>query len=505
MSCAPALYPRTDFDPGDRLNAAGGRDNATVSTSRLTAQTPALILGSHIAALGVLRVLARRGVPCHVVDETTNIIARSRWHRPTQPTLVESSDPEALSVFLRSLDLQRAVLLPCSDEWALAVAGLPSDLRERFSASVPPADAVAQFVDKDRFRRLIERLDLPRPRTLVIRGPADLDVASDDDVVTGSSSRPTPTCTTCASERRGSSFTRARRRFVWSSRRALPGSPICCRSGSPGDPSKTILIDGFVDRTGTLAATVARRRVRMYPPRLAPTCCDVTIPLSEVSQVMDPLRALLAAVGYRGIFNVEFKFDERDERFKIIEVNPRPFWLIGHIARTGVDLPWMSYLDAQGLPLPVPVPYQIGRYGLYEVPDIAAITQAWFARHRPDGPVLRSWLTGDRTLFWWSDPLPAVRQVQLTLGRHLGRSRGAAPRPTRGSPAPAEIAGVPTGDLGTVRDAPHGRRGVRTCSSRSSCGRPVRPGSRSIRRPRHGASHLGCRCVSTPAQRSGVV
>ena len=97
---------------------------------------------------------------------------------------------------------------------------------------------------------------------------------------------------------------------------------------------------------------------------------------------------LLSAVDYRGIFNVEFKFDARDGRYKIIEVNPRPFWLIGHIAQAGLDLPWISYLDAQGLPVPVPRPYQIGRYGMYEIPDATAIVRAWSHGRRPDGPVL---------------------------------------------------------------------------------------------------------------------
>ncbi len=39
----------------------------------------------------------------------------------------------------------------------------------------------------------------------------------------------------------------------------------------PGNMSKTILIDGFVDREGTIKTIVARRRVRMDPPRIANT------------------------------------------------------------------------------------------------------------------------------------------------------------------------------------------------------------------------------------------
>jgi predicted ATP-grasp superfamily ATP-dependent carboligase len=166
---------------------------------------------------------------------------------------------------------------------------------------------------------------------------------------------------------------------------------------------------------------IARRRVRMDPPRLANTCSDVTIPLSDLDACMPALRTLLEATDYRGIFNVEFKLDERDGQFKVIELNPRPFWLIGHIERAGVDLPWMSYLDAQELPVPTPPPYQVGRYGMYEILDATAIARAWSHLRRPEGPVVRPWLRGDRALFWFRDPAPALGGVGQIVGRRLAR------------------------------------------------------------------------------------
>ena len=48
---------------------------------------------------------------------------------------------------------------------------------------------------------------------------------------------------------------------------------------------------------------------------------------------------MLATTDYRGIFNVEFKFDRRDGRFKIIELNPRSTWYAGHIAGPGSICP----------------------------------------------------------------------------------------------------------------------------------------------------------------------
>jgi predicted ATP-grasp superfamily ATP-dependent carboligase len=385
---------------------------------------PVLIFGAHIAALGVLRVFARRGIPAYVVDATSNVIVRSRWYRSPGRTLAESSDSDALARYLESLPFPRAVLIPCSDQWALAVAGLPERLRERFPASVSPREAVEQFVDKDRFRALVDRLDLPRPRTLLVREPADLDRATDEDLANGFL-KPTE------SHRHNRRF--GTKGFFVESRDAATrlveqasaaGITFMLQEWIPGKPEKTFLIDGFVDRSGEIRAMVARRRLRMDPPRLANTCSDVTIPIADVADCLPALRTILAATDFRGIFNIEFKLDDRDGLFKVIEVNPRPFWLIGHIERTGVDLPWMAYLDAQGLPIPEPASYQIGRYGMYEIPDATAILRAWTSLHRPEGPVLASWGRGDRALFWWRDPLPALSGVWQIIVRRVGRVFG---------------------------------------------------------------------------------
>lgn len=403
---------------------------APMTTKSPTPQVPVLIFGPHITALGVLRVLTRRGIECHVVDATSDIIVRSRWYRPTEPTLAETSDSDELARFLGSLDLPHAVLIPCSDRWTLAVAGLPPEIRQRFPASVPPREAVEQFVDKDRFRALVDRLDIPRPRSLLIRSPADLDLATDEDLASGFL-KPTESQRHNRLFGTKGSFVTSRDQAVHLVERAsAAGITFILQEWIPGDMSRTILIDGFVDREGTITAMVARRRLRMDPPRLANTASSVTIPLAEVSGCLGPLRTLLADVDYRGPFNVEFKFDDRVGQFKIIEVNSRPAWFIAHISRIGVELPWMSYLDAQERPVPRPTRYRLGRYGLYEILDAAALVRAWRARHRPAGPVLAPWLRGDHLLFWWSDPLPAVAAVWQVLRRRAGRMLGRARRAT---------------------------------------------------------------------------
>jgi hypothetical protein len=82
----------------------------------------------------------------------------------------------------------------------------------------------------------------------------------------------------------------------------------------------------------------------------------------------------------------------------------------------------MSYLDAQCEPVPTVSGYEVGRYGMYEIPDVTAIARAIVSRRRPAGPVVRSWLRGDKALFWWTDPMPALGGLGQSVARKLGRA-----------------------------------------------------------------------------------
>lgn len=391
---------------------------------------PVLVLGKSITALGALRVLAGHGLRTYGVEATSDIITASRWYEPTPRRLPETSDGAELGTFLESLAMPEAVLIACSDKWTSAVAGLPADVRARYHASVSPPDAIDQFVDKDRFRLLVERLAIPAPHTFTIREPADLDRV-DPAALQGGFLKPTD------SQRHNRLFgtkgaffrsPQAARHLV--EQASERGVTFMLQEWIPGGMAKTILLDGFVDRTGTMRALMVRRRIRMNPPRLGNTTTALTLPIAEAREAPDSLRTLLADVHYRGAFNVEFKFDERDGRYKIIELNPRPAWFVATLAKAGMDLPWMTYLDALELPVPTSPPYRVGRYAVYETPDATSILRAWTSRKRPDGPVIKPWLLGDHALFWLRDPWPAVvdvsRAVQGRVVNSFGRFRRAA-------------------------------------------------------------------------------
>ena len=397
---------------------------------------PARIFGGHIAALGVLRTLRRRGVRAYVVDETSDIIVGSRWYRPAERKLRETADSAVLADYLASLRLAGAVLVPCSDNWALAVAGLPEPIRTRFPSCMAARDTVETFVDKQRFGALVEELAIPHPRTHRLAHPGDLDGLSDAQLADAFLKPTDPQLHRRAFGTKGS-FARSRAdavRLLEAGRKA--GVKFVLQEWIPGEMSATLLIEGFVDSSGEVVGMVARRRLRVAPPMIGNTVSSVSIPLEEVAPALPHLRRLLKATGYRGAFNVEFKLDVRDGQLKIIELNPRPAWYVATIARAGLDIPWAFYRDALGLPVERPTAYHAGRYQLYEFRDALAVARYLRRFRRPEGAVLGPWLWGDHTVFWWSDPLPTFIGAWQIVDRRLqagrggrGRGGGAASRP----------------------------------------------------------------------------
>src|SRR6185369_13658321 len=94
---------------------------------------------------------------------------RSRWYRPLPELAGVNPQPRDLPKLLDSLSIPKAVLMPCADDWAEAVAQLPERLKSRFPASISPAHIIEMMVDKSHFAGMLQRESIPHPRTIVLQ------------------------------------------------------------------------------------------------------------------------------------------------------------------------------------------------------------------------------------------------------------------------------------------------------------------------------------------------
>ena len=228
----------------------------------------------------------------------------------------------------------------------------------------------------------------------------------------------------------------------------------------PGPPTSHVFLDGYVDRSGAIRACLARRRLRMHPQMFGNSTLSVTIPLDEVGDAYASLRRLFEGVGFVGLFDAEFKQDARDGRFRILEVNARPWWQLALAGASGLDVCTMAYLDALGEPLPRVEGYRLGTTWVHPVPDLQAWWSARRHRSRAGGLPLRAWFGGANAVFGWDDPKPALDELARSGKRIL---RGKTPR---SAPPPAS----PASELVTRSRAPgqDGRPRARRRTPKSS-------------------------------------
>jgi predicted ATP-grasp superfamily ATP-dependent carboligase len=368
------------------------------------------VLGGGITAAAVLALLARADVPTYTVAPVADFVRKSRWYRSLPASKPEPS-VDNTEKFLRQLPLERAVLMPCSDDWALAVAALPDDLKLRFPCSGPSFETTSSFIDKWQFAQTLEREGIPHPHTQLIRSFTELSDLPKDRF-------------TSAILKPLSSVEFARKHgvkgFVVGSQdealRAMTKAefPIMLQEFIPGAPSSGYFLDGFVERSGRVSGLLARRRLRMSPPKLGNSTLMVSVPLREVKSAADSLTRLLAALNYRGTFSAEFKFDERDGVFKLFEINARPWWYVEFAASCGVNVCTLAYQDALGVPLQPVTDYKVGRRCVFFVHDL----RAW-REQRGSRPSLWSWIKpwfgADSTPFHWNDPAPAIAYARKLI------------------------------------------------------------------------------------------
>jgi predicted ATP-grasp superfamily ATP-dependent carboligase len=130
----------------------------------------------------------------------------------------------------------------------------------------------------------------------------------------------------------------------------------------------------------------------------------VCLPNPTVQEVTE---RFMRSIGYRGILDIGYRFDERDGQYKLLDVNPRiggTFRLF--VGDDGLDVLRAMHLDLTGREVPA-AELPDGRRWIVEPLDVSS---SIVYRRRGDirlGGWLRSF-RGVREAAWWAldDPLP---------------------------------------------------------------------------------------------------
>lgn len=379
---------------------------------------PALVFGSGLTLLGVIRCLGLAGIPSYVVTQDVGFPRGSRFFKSGPPIT-----GQPLQDYLEGLPFEKAVLFPCSDHWAKEIAGIPERLKERFTAPLPSSDVLDVFLNKGLFAQFLEQHGFPHPKTIPV----------DDSFEPGSLGDNWNPKDFFLKPRDSQRFTQKYRRKAFGLDSELDlrekmalladdGMEVLLQEFIPGPPTNHYFLDGYIDRQGVALGLLLRQRLRMHPPRFGNSSYMWSVPLGVAPSAVSVIKRVLKAAHYSGVFSAELKQDPRDNTFKILEVNARPWWYVEFAARCGVNVVDLAFSDLLGHPAESVLTYTSGRHCCFPYSDLSACL-----RSRPKKvEALLEWgrtlWQSERPIVQWGDPVPALFGLVLLARRTiLGR------------------------------------------------------------------------------------
>ena len=387
------------------------------SNSLSASGPPVLVLGSGLTVLGAIRLLGGAGFTPLVVSERPGIAKRSRWYRAAPPSTASVNPRNELAAWLDGLPLERAVLLPCEDDWALRVSQCSAEVAERFPSSLSSYASLHALIDKGGLACLLDELELPHPRTIPIEPTTDPESLPDSALEH-----------VFVKPRDSAAFHRqfGVKAFRVSSRAELAtrladtrrfNLSVQLQEYVPGPASNHYYVEGFIDREGFRRALFVRRRLRMYPLDFGNSTLFESVEPSVVPDAVVSICRLLSHVGYRGMFSAEFKRDERDGTCRLIEVNARPWWYVEFAGQCGVNVCAMAVQDALGQPVADVNHYRIGKSCVYPYYDFFACRELRASGGLSVARWVTSWMRSTQPVLRWSDPFPALSDTTLMVRR----------------------------------------------------------------------------------------
>jgi D-aspartate ligase len=313
--------------------------------------TGALVVGGNLNGLSIARSLGRHGVPVWVVSPPNIRLASfSRYTRRTLPwpTGDEETQVEYLLEIAARNDLDQWVLYPTSDESAALLSRFHSKLSRRFRVSTPTWNVLRWAHDKRLTYRLAAGQKVDYPATFYPHTDADLEGVNCEF----------PAILKPAAH---SSINRLTEDKAWrvanheellvryrEARELMPPDLILVQEMIPGNGESQFSFAALCCEGKTIASLTARR-TRQYPIDFGYSSSFVET--FDVPDIVAPSQRLLEAIGYTGIVEVEYKFDFRDRRFKLLDINPR-LWTWSPLGgRAGVDFPYLLWKMMQGMPV----------------------------------------------------------------------------------------------------------------------------------------------------------
>lgn len=373
-----------------------------------------VVVGDHVQALGIIRSLGPRNIPIYLLNDKNLCIGRFSRYTKKFMKIPDMENGIGFVEFITKLAERKRmdgwILMPTNDVAVYTLSKHKETLEEYYKVPTPCWDVTKLAYNKKLTYQIAENNNIPVPKTIYPKNIDELyEISSDIDfpviikpAIVDRFYKKTKTKVFKANNKNELIKAYIRASHV------IDSSEIMVQEVIPGGPSSLYSFCSFF-KNGEVKGMFIGRRSRQRPMDFG--SASTFVESVYMPELVELGTRLLKAINYYGLSEVEFKKDERDGEFKLLEVNART-WLWHSLAmRCGVDFPYILYKDLIG----------------DEIAPITSFTESvkWIHLYTDIGVMAKEVLKGNMSIkdyaislkgekvfgvFSWQDPMPFIAE-----------------------------------------------------------------------------------------------
>jgi len=321
-----------------------------------TDANPALVFNCHYNGLSIIQELGRHKIQVFALDSTRSVGTVSRyakfWRCPNP-----LDDEEGFINFL--LDRGKKfkvppVLFPTNDHWATAISKHKTQLEQYYILCVADWSVVELLVRKDKFYPWAMERGYPVPKLYSIdelmkaeSGIFPVIAKPKYRRISAKKYKDTKDLVKKLDKNRLVSLDgkRALDKFLSENKELF--HHILFQEYIPGMADRMYTVGIYANKNHDVLGVFTGRKVRGFPPDIGD--CVVGQAEKVPPELVKLVKKMVKDLHYQGIAEFEFKKDPRNNKFKLIEINPRSWSWIGIAPACDASLPWIAYVDLTGI------------------------------------------------------------------------------------------------------------------------------------------------------------
>lgn len=281
-----------------------------------------IVLGGHVQALGICRILGSEAIPIVVIDETKYNLARHSRYCDRFFNFCNNQLLEKLLSMPFTSTYRDWLIMPTNDHHVKLLSENKAELAKFYKVGADVWQTVRLFYHKSLSYPIVKGLGIPLPQTIYFESYEEAEKLS-ADLMYPVIIKPSIMI---------QFYFEFRKKVIVCDTRDVLLTMLCkvlakfeahdvlIQEIIPGDPKNQYSV-GLLSRAGDVLNKITVRRARQHPIDFGNATTfahTVNVPIIE-----DYARQIMHNTQYNGVAEIEFKFDARDGQYKFLEVNPR--------------------------------------------------------------------------------------------------------------------------------------------------------------------------------------